>query len=282
MTSKVLFLITPGRVHNDNASRLPDVFRRHGWQVTTCTHEELSWRGDQVYCAESPATHFNLIWPIGLGPQQTFLDRITLLEQIDPQRLISHPHVYVSKHGKTAWHKYAPPTFIAAQAEPLITAFESLGGPWVMKPVAGSFGEQVQRVEDKQTITHLIDGANTKYWMLQRYVPEIVSGETRTLVCGQSVIGSYLRTPTDKFHANLAAHGLSSPTTLSRGDLNLVDAVQQDLCAAGVGFAAIDTVGGYLMEVNVANPGGLGTLRQLYGQEIEARFMQAINQRFAD
>ena len=30
---------------------------------------------------------------------------------------------------------------------------------------------------------------------------------------------------------------------------------------------AIDTVDGYVMEVNIANPGGLGTLAALYGEE---------------
>ena len=41
--------------------------------------------------------------------------------------------------------------------------------------------------------------------------------------------------------------------------------VHHELISHRVGFAAIDTVGGYLMEVNLANPGGLQTLEDLYG-----------------
>ena len=48
-----------------------------------------------------------------------------------------------------------------------------------------------------------------------------------------------------------------------------------------VGFAAIDTVGGYLMEVNLANPGGLGTLSQFHGTLPEQRLLDAIHSHLA-
>ena len=79
------------------------------------------------------------------------------------------------------------------------------------------------------------------------------------------------------FHANLAAHAVPSQTQLDPTERALVETVKQDLAIAGIGFAAIDTVGGYLMEVNIANPGGLGTLQTLYGKKVGERFMQAVN-----
>ena len=41
--------------------------------------------------------------------------------------------------------------------------------------------------------------------MVQRYLPAVRQGETRTLVCGNEIIGSYLRVPHEGFKANLAA-----------------------------------------------------------------------------
>ena len=41
-------------------------------------------------------------------------------------------------------------------------------------------------------------------------------------------------------------------------------------------FAAIDTCGGYLMEVNVANPGGMATQDQLFGGQSADRVVQSV------
>jgi glutathione synthase len=119
-----------------------------------------------------------------------------------------------------------------------------------------------------------------RYWMLQRFIPEIKAGETRTLICGDSVLGSYLRTPNPategEFRTNLALQGSPGPTQLSAKMENLVNEVHAELRAAGVGFAAIDTVGVYLMEVYLANPGGFGTLCDLYGRDFEQQAGQSI------
>ena len=77
--------------------------------------------------------------------------------------------------------------------------------------------------------------------MLQRYIEEITAGETRTLICANQIIGSYLRTPSASFHANLAAHAVPSQTQLDPTERALVETVKQDLAIAGIGFAAIDT-----------------------------------------
>ena len=50
----------------------------------------------------------------------------------------------------------------------------------------------------------------------------------------------------------------------------------QILHSQRVHYAAIDTVGEHLMEVNLANPGGLGTLASLYDRDPEAQVVEAI------
>ena len=245
--------------------RLPRVFADAGWQVSEFSHDDLSWQDAGAYLADQPATAFTLIWPVGLGPRQTFLDRQQLLQQIDQSRLINPAETYLALHGKAAWLQHAPPTSIACQASKLTKMLERHDGDWVLKPVAGSFGTDVYRIHRALDIKRILDAAPTQYWMLQKFIPEIEQGETRTLICGEEIIGSYLRTPSQDLRANLAASGQASVTQLSAADQDLVSRVHHELMSHRVGFAAIDTVGGYLMEVNLANPGGLQTLEDLYG-----------------
>jgi glutathione synthase/RimK-type ligase-like ATP-grasp enzyme len=48
--------------------------------------------------------------------------------------------------------------------------------------------------------------------------------------------------------------------------------------AEHIGFAAIDLVDDVLMEVNVANPGGLGTLNKLYDEDFGPALVRAVTQ----
>ena len=281
MNASIAFLVTAAEPHNDNHSRLPRVFADAGWQVTELAHDALNLRQRTVHLDTIPATQFDLIWPVGFGPRQTFLDRQQLLAQVEQHRLISPALSYLTLHGKAAWLHYGPTTAIAGNAQPLIDLLERDGGEWVLKPVAGSFGRDVYRVRKAKEIEAHLEKTSAQYWMLQRFLPEICDGETRTLICGNTIIGSYLRLPDDGFRANLATHGRASKTQLDNDARQLVDEVHRQLTQQGVGFAAIDTVGGYLMEVNLANPGGLQTLQQLYGDEVEARLVEAIASRIA-
>jgi glutathione synthase len=108
-------------------------------------------------------------------------------------------------------------------------------------------------------------------------LPEIAHGETRTLIVGGQIIGSYLRVPTNNFHANLEKEALTQRTELSAAQLSLVQTLTADMLDQHIGFAAIDLVGDTLMEVNIANPGGIGTLQRLYERDFGIDIIGAAN-----
>jgi glutathione synthase len=161
-----------------------------------------------------------------------------------------------------------PETYASADAEYLRSRLTG-GGDWVVKPPAGSFGRDVRRIRDDEDGHRAIAAATRegRYAMLQRFVPEVADGEIRTLIAGGRRIGSYRRRPGPAGLTNLAAGATVEPGGPDQAASELVDEVAADLAGRGVGFAAIDTVSGYLMEVNLANPGGLATLAGLYGGE---------------
>jgi hypothetical protein len=281
MTHRVAFLITPAEFHNDNHERLPGLFRDAGWTVDIASHEDACWQDRQVLVGSRPANDYDLVWPVGFGPRVGSIDRIQLLAQMDQSRLITAASAYLTLHGKTAWLEYAPDTMVAQRSARLIEYLQTYGGDWVLKPVAGSFGRHVHRVSSAAHIEQVMAVATDGYWMLQRYIPEITDGEIRTLICHGAIIGSYRRMPTNDLHANLAADASALPAVLSDADADLVHRVHATLMQRQVGFAAIDTVGGYLMEVNLANPGGLGTLSQFHGTLPEQRLLDAIHSHLA-
>ena len=280
----VLFLISPhssasalSDAGNDNAQTLPAAFKAQGWQVSRGRHQSLHRRPEGLFVDSTALSHYDLIWPVGFGPRNGFLDWLQLLGELPERAVINAPASMVLRHGKSAWLTHGPESHIAAEPETLVTAMAEKPGDWVLKPLAGSFGQDVHRLhgDDTETLLQTMRQRPGAYFVLQRFQPNIVRGETRTLVVGGRVLGSYLRVPTNQLHANLAKHSTAQPTTLSEPQQKIVGKIAEDLLAEHIGFAAIDLVDTTLMEVNVANPGGLGTLNQLYGKDFGPALVRA-------
>ena len=115
--------------------------------------------------------------------------------------------------------------------------------------------------------------------IVQRYVESAAEGETRCLVAAGAVIGGYRRRPSMGDHrANLATGATAAPHSLSAEERTLAQTMATQLRDAGVGFAAVDIAHPYLIETNVANPGGLGTIETLSGEDLAPDAVRAIIQ----
>lgn len=288
-TPCILFLITADPnldasdvaqpASNDNAQVLPRLFRAGGWRVRKAQHRAIHRAPAGLACNDEALAKFDLIWPVGFGPHQGFLDWVHLLDDLPPRKLINPPSALVMKHGKAAWIEHSADTYMAAEPERLIATMQENPGEWVLKPMAGSFGEGVIRLasSEHERLRQAMSQQPGAYFVLQRFLPEIAHGETRTLIVGGQIIGSYLRVPTNNFHANLAKKALTQRTELSAAQLSLVKTLNADMLDQHIGFAAIDLVGDTLMEVNIANPGGIGTLQQLYARDFGIDIINAAN-----
>ena len=209
---------------------------------------------------------FDLIWPLGFGRLVTWLDRMQMLSALPGRQFVVSPEALVWLHGKHRWHALMPETHTSADPERIHARITS-GGDWVLKPPAGSYGRDVLVVRDGQIsvaeVQAHLTASGDGYLMAQRYLADIEAGEQRTLVAGGELIATYTRLPGAGAISNLASGGTARPGTLTAQQRPIALTLAQELADRGAGFSAIDLVGEQLMEVNVANPGGLGTLAEL-------------------
>ena len=281
-TPSIAFLLgEPKLARNDNHERLPAAFADAGWTVLRCEHEQVSSRGGTIFLGQQPADAYDLVWPIGFGPRTTFADRLQLWSQLGA-RLVNHAASYITHHGKTSLNRWLPETHCAASAEAL-TAYLSEPHAWVLKPLAGSYGIGVTKLAPGD-VTGLREVFQRQpgYYALQRFQPQIAAGEHRTLMVGNSLIGSYRRVAQQAFTANLASGGRAQRVQLGSEEHTLVTEIGQALNDVGVRFAAIDTAFPFLVEVNIANPGGLGTLNKLYGKDFGPRVVRGLQASLRD
>jgi hypothetical protein len=266
MPQLLLLVGDASKARNDNHERLPGAFRRAGWRVTVADHDDVDIRAGALTLAGTPLIDYDLLWPLGFGRLATYFDRMQMLKNLPASRFVVSPDALIWLHGKHRWLEHMPETHTSSRAGRLLEVLTS-GGDWVLKPSAGSYGRDVRLVTDGQITRAEIEShlslCGDGYLIAQRYVPAAREGEQRTLVAGGTLIATYTRRPERAITSNLATGGQAAPGVLTPDQRALAGTLAGELHKLGAGFAAIDLVGTRLMEVNVANPGGLGTLEEL-------------------
>ena len=256
-------------VHNDNHERIAAAFAAAGWHVLLADHDSVRMVHGRIVAGRAAAAvdGFDLVWLVGFGHQRTFLDRMQMLSLVPATRFVNTPAALLARHGKFAWSEFAPETHASGNAVDLALVVDR-GGDWILKPPAGSFGEGVVRVHRSMPGWRDLLAQRTAggYALLQQYLPDAQTREKRVLVVNGRIIGAYRRLVGDSsgIAGNLAAGGRPVPTALLSAEHALIQAVVRTLPAAGVRFAGIDLAYPYVLEVNIANPGGLATLTDLY------------------
>ncbi len=237
--------------------------------MSVFAHEDVSILHGVVCGQEQPLAGFDLVWMLGLGERQDFIDRCQILANLPSGKMVNSALALLSLHSKHIALPHSPLTSSSNSSEQLLRYADQHSEieSWVVKPAAGSYGRGVvhatNRHELKQALQRSTSGR--KYCVMQAFVSQITSGETRSLVVDGEIIGSYLRIPDRDFLANLTQGARARPAELDTQQTSQINDVAAALRVRGVGFAAIDMAFPYLIEVNIANPGGLATLSGLEG-----------------
>ena len=226
----------------------------------------------------------DIVWVLGLGDRQSFLDKYQLLYAV-PGRVINSLDAIMhlkSKYFLATQDEFrCPETHASNDAQTLIDIVRREGGDWIVKPPAGSLGRDVFRVSDEDTnlaaiIEHLCGPENANYTLLQRYVPGIEAGEKRVLIAGGRVIGQYHRRAASDHRNNVQLGAATSACDLTTEERHQCESLAQVLLGRGAFYAGIDLCHPWLIEVNVINPGGLTTIDSLTGEDLAPAVTAAV------
>ena len=188
----------------------------------------------------------------------------------------------------TAWFPdLCAPTLITRDMEAM-TRFAEEHGRVVCKPLDGMGGRSIFVVEpgDKnmRVVFETLTGYGARFAMVQRYLPEIVTGgDSRVLlVDGEPVPYALARMPsaTDN-RGNLAAGATGVGRPLNDRDRAIAARIGPVLREAGMLFVGLDVIGGTVTEINVTSPTGIRELDKKFGIDIGGLLIDAIDRRLA-
>jgi len=194
----------------------------------------------------------------------------------------------VSEKAYTMWFpEFTPETMVTRSMQDMRRFVERYGAA-VVKPLDGMGGRSifVLRPGDPNTgvILETLTGHDSRFAMIQRYVPEIVAGGDRRilLVDGEPYGHALARIPAEgENRGNLAAGARGEGRDLTPREREICAAVGPVLRDKGILFAGLDVIGDRLTEINVTSPTGVRELDRLYGDNICSGLFDAIERRLA-
>jgi RimK family alpha-L-glutamate ligase len=150
-----------------------------------------------------------------------------------------------------------PRTIACERAEDALLAFDELGGDVIVKPLFGSMGLGMTRVEDRdvaQRVFRALELERAVYY-LQETLPH-AGRDVRALVVGERVVAAIERIG-EGWRANLARGARAEATTLTP---QLEELCVRAAAALGADYAGVDLLADQVLEVN-GIPGWAGVER---------------------
>lgn len=209
-----------------------------------------------------------------------------ILEQAEARGVlvVNRPQALRDANEKmfTAWFPQCIPPTLVTRCYTDLRGFLENHRDIILKPLGGMGGESVFRVTvtdpNINVIFETLTDCQHRFIMAQRYLPEIRDGDKRVLLIdGTPVPYSLARiAPQGETRANLAVGGHGEGKELSERDRWICDQVGPTLREHGIVFAGLDIIGDYLTEINVTSPTCVRELDAIYGLEIGAQLLDAI------
>lgn len=176
----------------------------------------------------------------------------------------------------------APPTLITRSLEEM-RSFMNEHGKVVVKPLDMMGGRSVFVTDANdgnhnvilETITHW----GTRYAMVQKYLPEIVSSGDRRIILidGQPIPLALARIPSPGDHrGNMDAGASTEILPLTDREIWICQQIGPALRKKGLLFTGIDVIGGFMTELNVTSPTGIRELERVADVQITKRMFDAI------
>jgi len=209
-----------------------------------------------------------------------------LLDRLPPHiPVINAPHGLRTVNEKlwaTQFLDLVPPTVVTGKRD-LFHAFLAEHRQIVAKPTHGHGGMGVFFIQrgdsNAAVIFEMLTDHGRKEAILQPFVQEAQVGDKRILLLDGDPLGAVLRVHGEQDHRNnFFAGGKPNAAQITARDRQIIDTLRPHLRQLGLRFVGIDVIGDYLIEVNVTSPTCLQEMNNLYGQRLEERVIEHVEE----
>jgi glutathione synthase len=231
-----------------------------------------------------PLDSFNAVFARKDPPiDENYLSYIQMLTLVSNKKtlIVNNPEGILKTNEKLyalKFPKLTPPTLITNKKDELVD-FLDKHKEAVIKPLFDKSGSGVfylnKNVKNANAIIESSIHDGNRVALIQKYIPQVLTGDKRIILLNGEPIGAMLRIPKKgELRANMSRGASIKPAVLTKRDLEICEALKPHLIADKLYFAGIDVIGGYLTEVNVTSPTGLQEIERFTGRALSKEIIE--------
>ncbi len=163
--------------------------------------------------------------------------------------------------------EFMPPTLVSSDPE-LIEDFLAEHDKGVIKSLDSFQGKSVQKItaSDHAEVAAYTENGKQPV-MVQKFLEEVIEGDKRVMMLGDTLLGAVLRKPKQGYHASFAKSD-ALQTELTEREQKILAKVGPWMLKHGIHFSGLDFIDQNLTEINITCPTGIVQISEIEGRKL--------------
>ena len=151
----------------------------------------------------------------------------------------------------------------------------------IVKPLYGNGGKQVFHIRQddpnfKSLLEMFFEHSNEPI-IIQRYLPQVRNGDCRVIMINGEIAGAVNRVPPKgEARSNLHVGGRAEKKILNKKEIEICEALSEELKKKELILVGLDIIGNYLTEINVTSPTGVQEISKFNNFNISSKFWDSV------
>ncbi len=214
----------------------------------------------------------------------TYITNTHILETLHPETfVVNNPFEVRNAPEKLFVNKfkeYIPETLITRDIIE-INKFKKEFKEIIVKPLYGNGGKQVFHIRhDDPNFTSLLEmffEYSNEPIIIQRYLPQVRDGDCRVVMINGEIAGAVNRVPPKgEARSNLHVGGKAEKKILNKKEIEICEALSEELKKKELILVGLDIIGNYLTEINVTSPTGVQEISKFDNFNISSKFWDSV------
>ena len=214
----------------------------------------------------------------------TYITNTHILETLHPETfVVNNPFEVRNAPEKLFVNKFKefiPETLITRDIIE-INKFKKEFKEIIVKPLYGNGGKQVFHIRhDDPNFTSLLEmffEHSNEPIIIQRYLPQVRNGDCRVIMINGEIAGAVNRVPPKgEARSNLHVGGRAEKKILNKKEIEICEALSEELKKKELILVGLDIIGNYLTEINVTSPTGVQEISKFDNFNISSKFWDSV------
>ena len=214
----------------------------------------------------------------------TYITNTHILETLHPETfVVNNPFEVRNAPEKLFVNKFKefiPETLITRDIIE-INKFKKEFKEIIVKPLYGNGGKQVFHIrQDDPNFTSLLEmffEHSNEPIIIQRYLPQVRNGDCRVIMINGEIAGAVNRVPPKgEARSNLHVGGRAEKKILNKKEIEICEALSEELKKKELILVGLDIIGNYLTEINVTSPTGVQEISKFDNFNISSKFWDSV------